>query len=418
MERAELARKLGAAATTMQAASASACVIAAERAENFMSALASAVREGGAVFLADPAWDASRRLAVEQAVELAVTRGRMGEEDSERGWLMIPSGGTSGALKFARHDQDTIAVAVRGFCAHFGLTRVNAVGLLPMHHVSGFMAWMRCAVTGGTYLPWSWAELKTGMRPEVSAGEWVISLVPTQLQRLLEMPDAVEWLRGFKIIFVGGGPVWPELAEAAARAKLPISLSYGMTETAAMISALRPEEFLAGARSSGTPLPHAQVTITGEGLIRIAGDSLYRGYFPAVRSELEFRTEDLGFLDERGHLHIAGRRDAMIITGGKKVQPAEVEAALRATGLFADVGVIGVPDFEWGEAVVACYPISTSHMISGSTIARALEGSSLLAYQYPKRYVAIAASDWPRNAQGKLNRAALQAWVKRQAETK
>ena len=67
----------------------------------------------------------------------------------------------------------------------------------------------------------------------------MLSLVPTQLQRLLALPAAVAWLRGFRVIFVGGGPVWPELSDAAARAELPVSLSYGLTETAAMVTALR-----------------------------------------------------------------------------------------------------------------------------------------------------------------------------------
>ena len=97
------------------------------------------------------------------------------------------------------------------------------------------MARVRCAETGGRHVAWSWKRLEAGERPELdpSQGDWVLSLVPTQLQRLLAAPAAVAWLRGFKVIFVGGGPVWPELAAAAARAGLRLSLSYGMTETAA-----------------------------------------------------------------------------------------------------------------------------------------------------------------------------------------
>lgn len=406
MERAELARALGVAMASTGAARAGACVVSAERADYFMNAFASAVAEGGAVFLADPTWDAGRRATVEQCVDLAETRRQAGDENTERGWLMIPSGGSSGGLKFARHDQDTLAAAVRGFCAHFGLSKVNAVGLLPLYHVSGLMAWMRCALTGGTYLPWDWADVKDGRWPEIPAGtEWVVSLVPTQLQRLLEMPAAVEWLRQFKVIFVGGGPVWSELADKAATAGLPISLSYGMTETAAMVAALRPPEFLSGERGSGAALPHARVTISGEGVVAIAGESVMRGYFPERRESREFQTEDLGHIDERGHLHIAGRRDAMIITGGKKVQPAEVEAALRATGLLADVAVIGLPDAEWGEAVTAYYVAEVG--AEPVQIATAVEASALLPYQRPKRYIAVPRAQWPRNAQGKINRAAL-----------
>ena len=133
-----------------------------------------------------------------------------------------------------------------------------------------------------------------------------------------------------------------------------------MTETAAMVTALRPEEFLAGRRGCGSALPHARVELDADGVIQIAAESLFRGYYPHWREGGgPWPTEDLGRFDEHGSLHVLGRRDAVIITGGEKIEPGEVEAVLRATGQFADVAVIGVPDAEWGEAVVACYPAGT-----------------------------------------------------------
>jgi O-succinylbenzoic acid--CoA ligase len=305
-------------------------------------------------------------------------------------------------VRFARHDEQTLSAAVAGFCAHFALERVNAVGVLPAHHVSGLMARVRCAATGGEYLAADWKSLELGRRPALAKSNWVISLVPTQLQRLLQSPDAVTWLRGFHVIFVGGGPVWSELADAAARAELPLSLSYGMTETAAMVTALRPAEFLAGDRSSGSALPHARLALDGEGVITITGESVFRGYFPDESVSRRFVTEDLGRIDEQGRLHVLGRRDAVIITGGEKVQPAEVEAALRASGEFADVAVVGVPDPTWGQTVVACYPEGGKEP-DLLRVAAAVEG--LTAFKRPKRYLQVA--DWTRNAQGKLNRAAL-----------
>jgi O-succinylbenzoic acid--CoA ligase len=319
-------------------------------------------------------------------------------------------------VRFARHDERTLTAAVEGFCAHFGIERVNAVDVLPAFHVSGLMARVRCAATGGAHVVWDWKKLEAGGRPELRAGErWVISLVPTQLQRLVASAEATAWLRGFEIIFVGGGPMWAELAEAAARAELRVSPGYGMTETAAMVAAVRPEEFLGGDRSAGTPMPHARVTIGGEGTIAIEGRSVFRGYFGrsdgadfhavsenGLGGARRVETEDLGRIDERGRLHVLGRRDAVIITGGKKVQPAEVEAALRATEEFGDVAVIGVADAEWGEAVVAFYPAAESPDFGAveKALAATLEG-----FKRPKRFVALA--EWPRNAQGKLNRSEL-----------
>jgi O-succinylbenzoic acid--CoA ligase len=266
------------------------------------------------------------------------------------------------------------------------------------------MAWMRCALTGGRYVPWDWKQLEAGAMPPLpEGGEWFLSLVPTQLQRLLLQPAAVDRLRRFRAIFLGGGPAWPELLEAAATARLPLSLSYGMTETAAMVAAQHPEEFLAGGRSCGAVMPHAQIEISAEDLIRVRGDSLFRGYFPEWRDARFFETEDLGHFDNRGHLQIDGRRDAVIITGGKKVTPAEVEAALRATGKFADVAVVGMPDAEWGEIIVACYPANQAAP-DLAAIDETL-GRDFAAYKRPKRYLAI--DPWPRNAQGKIDRGAL-----------
>jgi O-succinylbenzoic acid--CoA ligase len=365
-----------------------------ERAElgALVRATGCAVERDGDFFLRDPKG---------VAAELPARGGAMG--GGERGWLMIPSGGTSGALKFARHDERTLGAAVEGFCAHFELGRVNAVDVLPAHHVSGLMARVRCAATGGTHVAWEWKKLEAGGTPALRAGEdWVISLVPTQLQRLLASQWAVVWLRGFRVIFVGGGPVWTELADAAARAELRVSLSYGMTETAAMVTALRPEEFLNGERSSGRALPHARLTVADAGTVRIEGESVFRGYFPEWRDGRVFETEDLARVDAEGRWQILGRRDALIITGGEKVNPAEVEAVLWATGGFADVAVVGVADAEWGERIVACYPAGGG----APDMARVGAGLAALAvHARPKRYIAVA--DWPRNAQGKLNRALL-----------
>ncbi|OAM88016.1 hypothetical protein AW736_21130 [Termitidicoccus mucosus] len=383
-----------------------------------------AVERGDFVFLCDPEWGAAERAEFGQVAREA------GGIAAKRGWLCLSTGGTSGRVRFARHDEETLGAAARGFCGHFGLERVNAVDVLPAHHVSGFMARVRCAATGGIHLPWAWKRLEAGDCPEPpSTDGWVLSLVPTQLQRLLGDADAArrgraaDWLRRFEVIFLGGGPVWPSLADAAAREGLRISLSYGMTEPAAMVTALRPGEFAEGARSCGTALPHARVELVDEetgdvypksryegrvGRVRIAGPSVFRGYLPASAGAAGpdgvLMTEDLAFLDARGGLNIAGRRDAVIITGGKKVLPGEVEAVLRSSGEFSDVAVVGVPDAEWGERVVACYPGGDPEP-DWEAVGRAMH--SLSGYKRPARFIPM--TPWPRNAQGKVSRARLRA---------
>jgi O-succinylbenzoic acid--CoA ligase len=289
---------------------------------------------------------------------------------------------------------------VRGFSAHFGLRRVSSVCVLPLHHVSGFMAWMRSALTGGAFVPWSWKDLESGRFPGSMPDDACLSLVPTQLQRLLGSSAALEWLRRFRIIFVGGGPARADLLDKAARLRLPVSTGYGSTETAAMAAALLPERFLAGERGCGKAMPHAKIDLVG-GIVRVSGESIFRGYHPGHDGSATWLSGDEGTLDGEGRLQIIGRSDDVIVTGGKKVGASEVEAALGASGLFEDVAVVGVPDPEWGELVVACHPPGRSP--SRSEVSAAL--GSIASYKHPKRLVEI--SPWPRNAQGKMNRAEL-----------
>jgi o-succinylbenzoate---CoA ligase len=400
MERIELAGLLGA---DKSAGGPRDAVVEESRPDLFMAGFARAVAAGGTVIVADPSWGAVERAQVPSANRNAKIEDQ--KSGSEHGWLGLPTGGSSGALRWAMHDQDTVAAAVRGCCGHFEVGRVNAVGVLPLHHVSGLMAWMRCALTGGRYLPWAWADLEAGRWPQLAAGDWFLSLVPTQLQRLVARPDATGWLRRFRAIFLGGGPAWPELLDRAAEARLPLAPGYGMTETAAMVAALRPEEFLGGRRGCGSALPHAHLTVGEEGVIEITAQSLFHGYYPHWRTEAgPWSTEDLGRFDELGGLHVLGRRDAVIISGGEKVEPAEVEAVLRSTGQFADVAVVAVRDAEWGEAVVACYPVDAPAP-DLAHVKQCLAGE-LAPPKQPKHYVPIA---WPRNAQGKINRAMLAA---------
>lgn len=373
----------------------------------FMVALTHAMAGTREIFLCSPVWGAHERAQLAELVKSApssVVCPPSSGANPGLGWLMIPTGGTSGELKFARHDEETLTAAVRGFARHFGLTQVNAVGVLPLHHVSGLMAWLRCALTGGEYLPLDWKEVEDGGRPVLppKPGGWVISLVPTQLERMLRDEGAVAWLKGFRIIFLGGAPAWPDLLERAAALGLPLSLGYGMTETAAMVTALRPEEFLAGARNNGTSLPHATVQVGAGDTIVIGGDSLFRGYHPAWRDRRDFATQDRGLLDERNHLFVLGRRDAVIITGGEKVEPAELEALLRGTGQFPDLVVLGLPDAKWGQQVVVVYP-GNAHPDFHAVI-RVTNG--LADYKRPKSYIPLV-GPWPAGAQGKINRAAL-----------
>lgn len=372
-------------------ASPSAIVAAADPAA-FVAAFAAAVAGEGEVFLADPQWGAAER----SRLEALVPEPRAPDD----GWLMIPTGGTAGGGRFARHDGRTIAAAVAGFQRHFGMEQVNALSVLPLHHVSGFMAWMRCLLTGGTFVAADWKDVERGRFPPGLPGGCCLSLVPTQLQRLLGSPAATAWLRSFAVIFVGGGPAWSGLLESAAGLGLPLAPSYGATETAAMAAALTPEEFRSGLRGCGRALPHARIELE-DGIVRVSGESVFRGYYPARDPSRSWLSGDRGRFGGDGSLVIEGRADHIVITGGEKVWPAEVEAALRQSGEFADVVVLGLPDPEWGEVLVACHPAGPAPR--PAALQAALAG--LAPFKRPKRYVAV--EPWPRDAQGKVRRGEL-----------
>ncbi|MCX6937806.1 MAG: AMP-binding protein [Verrucomicrobia bacterium] len=364
---------------------------------------AALVERGGAVFLLDPGWGERER-----AQWAALAERTPPDWDGREGWLCIATGGSSGAMKLARHDERTLGAAVAGFSAHYGVTRVDATGVLPPWHVSGLMAWARCAWTGGVYEALDWKAVETGAVPQRAEGGF-LSLVPTQLARLLGKAETERWLRSFAAVFVGGGPVGGDLLARARAARVPVVLSYGMTETAAMVVAQRTGGFWGGDDSCGEVMPQVRLRLDGEGRIWVAGESLFRGYWPETRTAGEWRTDDLGELAAGGGLRVLGRADALFISGGEKVNPAEVEMVLRevAGAVLADVVAVGVPHAEWGNETVALYPVAEQEAKWDEDAVRAEVAARLAAAKRPKRYVAVPAAEWPRNAQGKVNRAAL-----------
>ncbi|BET69152.1 hypothetical protein ASA1KI_40700 [Opitutales bacterium ASA1] len=318
--------------------------------------------------------------------------------------FMIATGGTSGGVRFARHTRASLCAAADGLRTWAGGGALSSVCVLPLHHVSGCMQLVRAWRTRGAVALVAWREVEAGNLPQDLPERVQLSLVPTQLARLLERPAAVAWLRRFETVFLGGAAAWPTLLDAAREARVPLAPCYGMTETAAMIAATRPDEFLASAATPGLEaLPHATPTIDADGRIRVRSTSLFLGYWgddagtPVDAGE--FVTSDLGRIDARGRLHVLGRADGWITTGGEKVDPSVVENTIRASRLATDVAVVAVPDAEWGAIVVAC--------VCGCDEGRlgelqAFVRARLSPHQIPKRWVRLAAL--PRNAAGKIDR--------------
>ena len=327
--------------------------------------------------------------------------------------ILIPTGGSSGKVKFAHHIWAGLMASVSGFRQYFTLDGepIDTCCVLPVYHVSGLMQVLRSWASGGQVAIAPFKQIETASSP-LPVQRGYISLVPTQLKRLIQAEKGL-WLSQFQAVFLGGAPPWPSLLDRAMTLKIPLCLSYGMTETAAMVTALKPSDFLQGVRSSGRSLPHATIQIWREGRSLQHGEigqvviqsAAIAQVTPQTAVQITaqqnlLHTDDLGYLDTDGHLHLTGRANHKIISGGENVFPAEVEAALRSTGQVQDVCVLGWPDSQWGEIVVAAY-VSVGAEVSTQGLREAI-ATTLSRYKQPKQWIELATL--PRNAQGKLNR--------------
>lgn len=334
---------------------------------------------------------------------------------NQQNLITIPTGGSSGKIKFAIHTWETLMSSVRGFQEYFQVQQINSFCVLPLYHVSGLMQFIRSFTTGGNLviLP-SYKDIFDKKESNIKPYDFFISLVPTQLQNLLQNTETANWLSNFQTVLLGGAAAWEELFEKARKYQIKLAPTYGMTETASQVATLKPKDFLAGNNSNGQVLPHAQIILKNEngkvlgknkiGNIIIKANSLTLGYYPNIFNNSEsLVTDDLGFFDDQGFLNIVGRCSHKIITGGENVFPAEVEAAILATGLVKDVCVIGLANKYWGEVITAVY-VNHNFEVSGENLLVAIDGK-LSKFKQPKYWLKV--ESLPRNSQGKINRALL-----------
>ncbi|GAA3675715.1 o-succinylbenzoate--CoA ligase [Nonomuraea antimicrobica] len=252
--------------------------------------------------------------------------------------VVIATSGSTGAPKGVLLS----ATALRASAAA-SLRRVEAskgerwLCCLPVSHVSGLQVLVRALLSESDPI------IHPAFDPHavLASGAHHVSLVPTQLHRLVELGAD---LSVFRTILLGGAAPRPGLVEQARDLGARVVTTYGMSETSG------------GCVYDGRPLHHVELKIGADGLIRVAGPVLFSGYRfddpPAPLDGDWFVTSDLGELSG-GRLRVLGRADDVIITGGEKVVAGSVAGVLGTHPEIADAAVIGVPDPEWGELVTA-----------------------------------------------------------------
>jgi O-succinylbenzoic acid--CoA ligase len=218
---------------------------------------------------------------------------------------------------------------------------------LAIYHVGGFSLIMRALIAGGRIIfPQPSQPLADAlMHPDVTH----VSLVPTQLLRLLDQPGCVHRLKRLKAILLGGDGIPPALLDHANACGLPVCTTYGATEAASQIATSAPGRPREGAKV----LPYRELKIAPDGEICIKGKTLFKGYVyaattdPASDAEGWFHTGDIGTLDVNGTLHVTGRKDLMFISGGENIHPEEIERVLMSLENVEQAVVVPVKDAQF-----------------------------------------------------------------------
>jgi len=268
---------------------------------------------------------------------------------------------------------------------------------LPLYHVSGLSIVMRSVIYGTGVVVHDGFDLARVASSLEGDGVTLISLVTTQLVRLLEAGIDLLPLRA---VLVGGGPVPQDVLEEAIGRGATVVQTYGLTEAASQVTTLAPEEARRKLGSAGRPLLTTHLRIQG-GEILVQGPVVAPG---CADEDGWLHTGDLGRIDEEGFLYVEDRLGDVIVSGGENVLPAEVEDVLLRHPDVADAAAVGRAEAQWQEAVEAVVVLREG-AAAGSDDLRRHCAESLASYKVPKRFSFV--SELPRTSSGKLLRRAL-----------
>ena len=310
--------------------------------------------------------------------------------------ILIPTSGTTAAPKIARLPHAALAHAAAVSCRALSVTATSRwlLSISPAR-VGGLMVVLRARHAD--------AALIVDDAPSFEArafaarlGEHGVthtSIVPTMLARLVG--EGIPAPSSLECLLVGGAALSAELRARAASLGYPVVESYGMTETCAFVALRR-------AADAGFREVEPGTVRVADGALEVRGPSLFAGYVggaPLAAGQW-WRTRDLGTELPDGAFEVSGREDDLIVTGGEKVNPEEVEAVLRTVPGVKDAVVFGAPDAEWGSKVAALLVGEASIEAARAACARALA-----KHKCPRLWA--HATDIPRGAAGKVSRRTL-----------
>ena len=302
------------------------------------------------------------------------------------------------------------------------------LGLLPMFHIYGLNCVLGQAVRQGAAVLMVDGFDPTGLLEQIrTEGVTNLPLAPPVIAAWAGRDRLREQLGGVSLVLSGAAALDPELAESFHESSGKyVEQGYGLTETAPVIATTmglgREPGTAPKSGSVGRPLPGIDIRIVeSSGVdaapgdpaeIWVKGDNLFSGYWPdgvdGPRDDGWYPTGDVGFLDEDGDLTLVDRLRELVIVSGFNVYPFEVEEAIAEVPGVSEVAVVGLPDAETGEAVVAF--VVPDQGTDESTLVDAVDAhcrTRLARFKVPSR--AIVVSGLPHSATGKVAKGRLRA---------
>ncbi|QHN17162.1 AMP-binding protein [Gordonia amarae] len=285
------------------------------------------------------------------------------------------TGGTTGRSRGVVLSHNAVVTSALGFAAMrtIGTESVCMVSA-PLFHLAQFSGWVAAALVGATQVVLPAFDPVAVMRLIQDHRITRAVLVPTMLHAVLNHPKAGDFdLSSLETVVYGGSPIAQATLDHA-REFLPAAgflQVYGMTEMAAVVTTLLPEDHVGDlTKSAGRAAPHALIRVLDPGSGRelpigsvgevvVQGANMMTEYWRRPEETAGvirggwLHTGDAGYLDERGYLFIVDRVKDMIVSGGENVYSVEVENAVAKHPAVSQVAVIGVPDDKWGERVHA-----------------------------------------------------------------